>query len=251
MGVFDRLKNVAKGTMSNAVGDLERANPEAVYEAAVENTLARIARHKDAVASLAVQRNELAETIEALEREAAQVQQALAGALAEDDDDTALVLVARKDEIVRAIEDKRREHDQVEAAVEETKQSLKALRQEAKALEREKAGALAQLHAAEASIEIHEANSGLGTSASAKGLDSVRSSINVLNAQANEGYLDEEGNSIRGRADALGRKAAEASARAELERLKRLHRGEAPAAPEDSAGDEEVEAPPAEKKRDL
>ena len=42
MSAFDRLKNVAKGKVSKAVGDLERANPEAVYEAAIANAKARI-----------------------------------------------------------------------------------------------------------------------------------------------------------------------------------------------------------------
>ena len=43
MGTFDRLKNVAKGKASKVVGDLERANPEAVYASECPSSLTDVA----------------------------------------------------------------------------------------------------------------------------------------------------------------------------------------------------------------
>ena len=250
MGVFDRLNNVAKGKASKAVGDLERANPAAVYEAAIDNAVARIAEHKNAVAGLAAERNKVAEAIEELEREQAQIQVALAEAVREEEDETAVVLLARRDELEATVADKRRIHAEVAAQVEETKHGLEKLRTDVQDLKRERESALAKLAVAQAAIDIDEATSGLSDSAQARGLESVRSSINVLEQQAHEGYLDEEGNSVRGRAAALGKKAREADARAELERLKRQMNGEPePSEPSDDPADPD---PPEEApKRDL
>lgn len=246
MGFFNRLTNVAKGAASNLAGDLERANPAAVYEGAVAKALARMEEHKQAAAGLAAQRNRLADHIEAHEREANRVVAALAEALSDGDEDTALTLISRRDELAAALEDKRREQATLTAAVEQTTEGLAQLRQQVKDLKREQQTAVAQLAAAQASIEISEAASGLSTSAQARGLESVRSSINVLNARANEGYLDQDGNPVRAKAAALGRKAAEAGARAELERLKRAHAGETESDDSDAS-----EAPGAGVKRTL
>ena len=93
---------------------------------------------------------------------------------------------------------------------------------------------LAQRAVADAAIDIYDATTGLSDNATHQGLASVREQVGRLERAAGDGYLDADGNSVRGRAEALGRRAAEASAREQLEALKAAHR----ATTEPDEGDE-------------
>ena len=220
MSAFDRIRNVAKGKASRIAGDLERRNPDAVYEAAIDGRIASLAEHKEIAATLVTQRNQIAAQLDGLNRELEKLMAALQGALQEGDDDTALVLEHRRQEVLAAVEAKTAELAVVTEQVEATKAALHQLREHTEALKREQVTAKAQLAAAEAAIEINDTLSGLSDSPTARALGSVRDSVEALKRRAHPGFLDEEGNSVQGRAEAMGRKAAENRARAELERLK-------------------------------
>ncbi len=137
-----------------------------------------------------------------------------------------MVLLTRKEELAAVLEDKARLLTTLTEQVEDAKRNLAELRAGVPALQREKEEALANHALAEARIDIQDTLSGLSDQAHIRGLNSVRESIDRLEAQANPGYLDSEGNSVRGRAEAMGRKAKEDAARAQLEALKRAHFGE-------------------------
>ena len=225
MSAFDRLSDLAKSKTEKVVGDVERNNPEAVYEAAVEGRLRSMAEHKDIAAALVVQRNRLSDKLGRAQSELEQLLVALKGALQEDDDDTALVLEYRRQEVMASVESQTAELVRVSDQVEETKRALNKLRVDTEALKREAIAAVAHKEVAEAQIEIYDTISGLADTASAKALSSVRDNVASLNRKAHPGYLDDEGNSIRGRAEAMGKKAAEERARAELEQMKAQLKG--------------------------
>lgn len=87
-------------------------------------------------------------------------------------------------------------------------------------LDEERVRAPADKALAEARIGMAEANSSLGSTDEAEGLNSVRERVAQLNRGANPGELDADGIPIAGRRAALDKKAAEADARAQLEQMK-------------------------------
>jgi len=231
MGIFKAIRDNLKHQLNSVADGVEQRNVAAVYEAAIDNAAKHTKDFQERLAGLVVLRDRAKDELSTHETDLKQVIAGIQGAVAEDDDDTALVLIARKDELTASVEETTRLVTDLSTQIEESKQNLKELREGVPALRREKEQAVANKALAEAQIDVQEAVSGLSDQAHIKGLASVRENIGRLERQANPGYIDGEGNSVRGRAEAMGRKAKEASARAQLEAMKRQLRGE-PEAPE-------------------
>jgi phage shock protein A len=212
MGIFDRIRNGLRGRVEQTIEKLEQDNPDAVYSAAIETTKESVVDHREAVAAMLQRRNRLVERVEQMERESAGVLAALHEALDEGDDDTALVLQMRRGELDEQLETARAEVASLTEQVEAGKQAMISLKDGAKQLERERDRKLAQLAAVEATLAVQEANSGLSDVPAARALGSVRESIERLSSRAG---LDDGAT-----AKALG-KAADLSARAQLEELKK------------------------------
>jgi len=227
MGIFQRIRDNLRQQLNQVVDGVEQRNVAAVYESAIENAIQHLAEHKSRIAGLVVMRDRTTDEVTALETELKQVVAGVQGSVAEGDDDTALVLLARKEELTTELSDKARLLTDLADQVEGATAGQKELREGVQALKREKETAVANHALAEAQIDIDEATTGLSDQAHIRGLDSVRESIGRLERQANPGYIDSEGKSVRGRAEAMGRKAAEASAREQLEALKEAMRADA------------------------
>ncbi len=221
MSTFDRITNVGKGALSNAAGDIERNNPEAVYEAAIDKRTAAIGEHMAALSGLAARRDKHAAAVQTDERELAQLTPLIEAAKDQGEEEVARQLQDRRRELTGSIERQTADVLGLAEQVEQTKAALVQLREHVQELKREQVAALAQLSAAEAQVEIHDSVMGLSDKASERALDSVRESVNVMHRKAHEGYLDSEGNSIRGKVEAMTRSSAKQDAREELERLKR------------------------------
>lgn len=247
MGIFRAIRDDLRQRLNRVVDGVEQRNVAAVYEAAIENAVKHTAEFQERLAGLVVQRDRASEELATHETELRRVAAGVEGAVAEDDDDTALVLLARKDELLSAIDATSRRVTELTERVEEAKQNLAELRAGVPALRREKEQAVANHALAEARIEIQEATTGLSDQAHHRGLDSVRESIGRLERAANPGYLDSEGESVRGRAEAMGRKAKEDAARAQLEAMKRQLRGE----PEPTEAPDDAPDPDGPDERDL
>jgi phage shock protein A len=215
MGIFDRIRNGFRGRVEQTIEKLEQDNPDAVYSAAIESTKASVIDHREAVAAMMQQRTRLTERVTQMEREAASVIAALNEAVDEGDDDTALVLQMRKIELEEQLESTRADLAQLTEQLDTAKQAMVSLKDGAKQLERERDRKLAQLAAAEATIAVQEANSGLSEEPAARALGSVRESIDRLSSRA--GLDDGVTNK------ALG-KASDLAARAQLEELKKKHK---------------------------
>ena len=140
MGLFDRIANVWKGFISLWVSEVEQKNPEAVYEAAIEE---RVKKHRDlkkAVSGIVYLRNKLTSELEQAEKELGEVQIQIPVAVQEGEDDVALVLIQKKDQLTGKIVQVSAELEKIKVQAEEAKSGLIAFQGEIEKLKREKIG---------------------------------------------------------------------------------------------------------------
>src|SRR5215208_7444133 len=83
MAVAGRFWNFVKGLFWQGQRNLEKANPEAVYEMAILKMKEQYQKMQAAVGRLAAERNRLRSKVEGKQRQLAEVQTELDGALAE------------------------------------------------------------------------------------------------------------------------------------------------------------------------
>jgi phage shock protein A len=220
MGFFDRIWNVIKGIFSGAAGDLERRNPEAVYESAIDERVKKHAELKKAVSGIVYLRNKIASDLETREKELKDVLVQLPIAVEEGEDEAALVLIQKKDELTKQIADLKVELEKLATQAEEAKKGLVSFTGEIEKLKREKLEMLARKQTAEARITIQETLDGLSTDADIKALDTVREHIHKLQAEADVGS-EIKGESLDAKLEKIKAKAVDAGARAQLEEMKK------------------------------
>ena len=219
MGFFDRLGNIWKGFLSLWISDIETRNPEAVYEAAIDERVKKHRELKKAVSGIVYLRNKLSTELETKERELKEILQQLPIAVADGEDEVALVLIQKKDELTSQIENISAELTKVSAQAEDAKGGLIAFQAEIEKLKREKESMLAKKANAEARIGIQETLDGLSTDADIKALDNVRTHIDKLQAEADIG-TEIQGGSLDAKLAKIKAKAANSSARSQLEAMK-------------------------------
>jgi phage shock protein A len=220
MGFFDRLANIWRGFLSLWVSDIESRNPEAVYESAIDE---RVRKHRDlkkAVSGIVYLRNKLSTELETRERELKEVMGQLPVAIDDGEDEVALLLIQKKDELTGRIELLSAELGKVSDQAEEAKAGLLAFQGEIEKLKREKEQMLAKKANAEARIRIQETLDGLSTEADVKALENVREHISKLHAEADIGS-EIQGDSLDAKLKKIKEKAANSSARNQLEEMKR------------------------------
>ena len=220
MGFFDRLANIWRGFLSLWVSDIESRNPEAVYESAIDE---RVRKHRDlkkAVSGIVYLRNKLSTELESKEKELKEVMGQLPVAIDEGEDEVALVLIQKKDELTGRIETLSAELQKVSDQAEEAKAGLLAFQGEIEKLKREKEQMLAKKANAEARIRIQETLDGLSTEADVKALENVREHISKLHAEADIG-TEIQGDSLDAKLKKIKEKAANSSARNQLDEMKR------------------------------
>ena len=220
MGFFERLVNYWKGVFGLKISDLESRNPEAVYEAAIDERINRHRELKKAVSGIVYLRNKLQAELEQKEAELKELNVQIPVAVQEGEDEAALVLIQKKDELDFAIVQIRADLEKVSAQAEEAKAGLIAFQAEIAKLKREKQEMLAKKANAEARIHIQESLDGLSTEADIKALENVRESIHKLAAEADVG-AELKGESLDAKLAKIKSKAADASARAQLDELKK------------------------------
>jgi phage shock protein A len=220
MGFFDRITNVWRGFLSLWVSNVETKNPEAVYEAAIEE---RIKQHRDlkkAVSSIVYLRNKTETELEERQKQLAEVKLQLPIAVEEGEDEVALILIQKKDELSSKVAGLQGELEKIAMEAEEAKSSLISYQGEIERLRREKDEMLAKKATAEARIQIQDTLDGLSMEADIKALENVREHIGKLQAEADVGKeVSEEG--LDSKLKKIQQKTASASARAQLEEMKR------------------------------
>ncbi len=220
MGFFDRIGNIWKGFISLWISEVEQSNPEAVYEAAIEERVKKHRELKKAVSGIVYLRNKIAAELEQAEAELAEVQAQIPVAVEEGEDDVALVLLQKKDELVARIAGSQAQLGKISTQAEEAKSGLIAFQSEIGKLKREKEEMLAKKANAQARIQIQETLDGLSTDADIKALDNVREHIGKLQAQADVG-AEIKGDSLDDKLSKIKKKTANAAARSQLDELKK------------------------------
>jgi phage shock protein A len=220
MGFFQRLSNLWSGFLSLWISETEARNPEAVYEAAINERVKKHKELKKAVSGIVYLRNKLQSELEAKEAEFRDVNAQIPIAIEEGEDEVALVLIQKKDELTRSIESVSAELEKIEGQAEDAKAGLITFQAEIEKLRREKDQMLAAKSNAEARMEIQETLSGLSTDADIAALDNVRQSIHKLKAEADIG-AEIQGSGLDAKLKKIKEQSAHAGARSQLDEMKR------------------------------
>ncbi len=220
MSFFDRISNLWNGFWSLWISDREKANPEAVYEAAIDERIKKHHELKKAVGGIVYLRNKVTAELEGKEKELKEVNQQLPIALESNDDEVALILLQRKNELEKAIEGLQADKVKVEAQANDAKNALVQFKGEIDKLKRERDEMLAKKATADARIKIQESLEGLSTDADIKALEGVREHISQLQAQADVGS-EIQGESLDARLKKIKEKTADSTARSQLDEMKR------------------------------
>jgi phage shock protein A len=220
MHVIARLRNLLRGVLARWIGRREHRNPEAVYEAAIEERLAHYATLRAAAAGVLYMRGKLTRELELKSDELGRVRRQLATAVEQDDDTVALALIGRRDLLGQDIERVSGELRQLTEEAEAAKANLVAFHDEIVRLREEKVRMLARLANARARLRLHEVLSGLSPDADIRALEGVRDHINrlVTETQLSRDLGDTE---LERRLGRIREAEAEAAARAQLDELKR------------------------------
>ncbi len=219
-GFFDRLGNLWSGFWSLWIGGAEKKNPEAVYEAAINERVRQYKQLKKAVSNIIYLRNKLTKELEDKQKEIKEITQQIPIAVDEGEDDVALHLIEAKDTLTGEIAGLQAELEKTAVEAEEAKNSLVSFQGEIDKLKKEKDAMLARQQNAQARIKIQESLSGLSTDADIKALENVREHIGKLQAQAEMGA--ELGDaSLDTKLKKIKAKASTAAAREQLDAIKK------------------------------
>ena len=220
MGFFDRLSQIWKGFLGLWISDLENRNPEAVYEAAIEERIKKHRELKKAVSGIVYLRNKLQAELDTKSAELTEINAQIPVAIAEGEDEAALVLLEKKNELEASIVSLNAELEKVRVQAEEAKSGLIQFQAEIEKLKREKTEMLAKRANAKARIQINETLNGLSTDADIKALENVRENIEKMEAEADISS-ELQGTSLDAKLKKIQAKTGNAAARNQLEQLKK------------------------------
>lgn len=217
--IFARLSNLWRGFVSLWISDVEKDHPEIAYENAINGMVEKYAQLKKATAAIIRRREEIEQRLSQQSKDLAEVNADLNTAVETNQDDLAMVLIQKKNQLDASVAELKSELELSSKEAETAKSSLTQVQGEIKKLKSEKDQMLAKMASAQARIRIQEQLEGLSVDAEVKALDTVREHINNLNAQAK---LNSELNdsSLDTRLKNLRQQSGDVTARSQLEQLK-------------------------------
>lgn len=218
-GLFMRLANLWRGFLSLWIADVEKQHPEIAYENAINSMIEKYSRLKAATAAIIRRREEIDTRNDRARRELADVEAQLTAAVATNQDDLAVVLIQKKNELATELAELQVEMDSAHKDADSAKSSLLGVQAEIRSLKAERDSMLAKMQSAQARIRIQDQLEGLSVDAEVKALDNVREHIKTTIAQANLGRELSE-SSLDARLDALRAQAGEVQARQQLTEMK-------------------------------
>jgi phage shock protein A len=219
VGFFARLGNLWRGFVNLWISDLEKKNPEIAYENSINSMIEKYTMLKKATAGIIRRREDVSSRLDRQSKELAQITSDLNTAVDTNQDDLAIILIQKKNELEKEIAELKGELDQAAKDAESAKTSLLQVQSEIKKLQAEKETMLAKMASAQARIKIQEQLDGLSVEADVKALDNVRTHIKDMVAQANLGKELGE-SSLDQRLAALRQQSGDVTARSQLEQLK-------------------------------
>lgn len=219
MGLFSRISNLWRGFLSLWIADIEKQHPEIAYENAINSMVAKYAKLKSATAAIIRRREELDERLGKATRELAQTDAELSTAVETDQDDLAVVLIQKKNQLFADVADLKTDMESARGDADSAKNSLLSVQGEIRKLKGERDSMLAKMQSAQARIKIQEQLDGLSVDEEVKALDNVRTHIRNVIAEAN---LSKElsDSSLDARLAGLRNQVGDVQAKQELAALK-------------------------------
>ena len=219
VGFFSRIGNLWKGFLSIWISDVEKEHPEIAYENAINSMVEKYTKLKTATASIIRRREDIDERLKKATRELAQTEAELNAAVETGQDDLAVILIQKKNQLEADLAEMRADMDTASKDAESAKSSLLQVQGEIKKLKAERDTMLARMQSAQARLKIQEQLDGLSVDAEVKALENVRDHIKTTVAAANLGKELSE-TSLDGRLAALKTQAGDVQAKQQLAELK-------------------------------
>jgi phage shock protein A len=217
--MFKRLANLWKGFLSLWISDIEKEHPEIAYENAINSLTEKYARLKSATASIIRRRDDIDDRYKKATADMAQTEAQLSAAVETNQDDLAVVLIQKKNQLTADLTELKSDMDAAHSDADSAKSSLLSVQSEIKKLQAERDTQLAKMQSAQARIRIQEQLDGLSVDAEVKALDNVRGYIKTTIAEANLGKELSE-SSLDSRLAALKNQSGDVMARQQLQDLK-------------------------------
>lgn len=224
MGFMNRIYNLWKGFISIFVGNVESKHPEIAYENAINGMTEKYAKLKSAAAGLIKHRAKLEANIQKHRGELEEVQLQVQVAVDQGDDEVALVLLEKQEELEAALREDSVQLEQAAKDAESAKDSLRGIKTEIEKLKRERDKVVAQIKDAEARKQIQEQLDGLSVDDEVKALDNVRQYAEKVRAEVQIGDELKE-DSIDSKLAAIRAKTGSAKASARLAAMKKARAG--------------------------
>jgi phage shock protein A len=223
MRFFARVSNLVRGMLGRWIGRREHRNPDAVYEAAIQERVSQYGTLREAAAGVIYMRQKLEKELALRTDELARVRRQLDVAVEQDDDAVALALIGRRDALDADVKRVTTELAELTAEAEAAKRNLVAFQHEIERLREERTRMVARLANAKARLRLQETLSGLSPEADIRALEEVRDHVNRLVTEAN---LVRDGGdpALEQRLGTIRDAEAERGARAQLDELKRARK---------------------------
>ncbi|HKV37921.1 MAG TPA: PspA/IM30 family protein [Blastocatellia bacterium] len=217
--MFKRLANLWRGFLSLWISDIEKEHPEIAYENAINSLTEKYAKLKTATAAIIRRRDEIDDRYKKATADMAQTEGQLNAAVETNQDDLAVVLIQKKNQLTADLTELKSDMDAAHNDADSAKSSLLSVQSEIKKLQAERDTQLAKMQSAQARIRIQEQLDGLSVDAEVKALDNVRGYIKTTIAEANLGKELSE-SSLDSRLAALKTQSGDVMARQQLQELK-------------------------------
>ncbi len=219
VGFFKRLGNLWKGFLSLWISDVERGHPEIAYENAINSMVEKFSKLKSATAGIIRRREDVSERFNRASKELTQTEAELTVAMDTNQDDVALILLQKKNQLTAELGELKADLDTAQRDADSAKASLVSVQGEIHKLKAERDSMLAKMQSAQARIKIQEQLNGLSVDAEVKALDNVREHIKTTIAEANLGRELSE-SSLDSKLAAVRSQVGDAQARQQLAELK-------------------------------
>lgn len=219
MGLFSRLGNLWKGFLSIWISDIEKEHPEIAYENAINSMIGKYAKLKSATAAIIRRREDLDDRFKKANAELVQTEAELNTAVETNQDDLAVVLIQKKNQLTADIAEMKTDLETAHSDAQSAKDSLLSVQTEIKKLQAERESMLAKMQSAQARLKIQEQLDGLSVDDEVRALDNVRTHIKNTIAEANLGK-ELSDSSLDSRLAGLRNQVGDVTAKQELAAMK-------------------------------
>jgi phage shock protein A len=216
---FARIGNLFKGFLSIFISDIEKEHPEIAYENAINSMVGKYSKLKAATAAIIRRREDIDGRLKQVLKDLAQTDAELNAAVETGQDDLALILIQKKNQLDTQATEMKVDMDTARKDADDAKSSILQVQGEIKKLKAERDVMLARMQSAQARIKIQEQLEGLSVDAEVKALDNVRDHIKNTIAQANLGK-ELADTSLDSRLAALKTQAGDVQAKQQLAEMK-------------------------------